>query len=71
MPATVDLPLAVLSLVACLHVLGEHRAVSLLGRPRSRRERWRAASFYAGLLVILAALASPIDTLAEKLFWCT
>jgi cytochrome c oxidase assembly factor CtaG len=43
--------------------------VRLLGRPRSRRERWRAASFYAGLLVILAALASPIDTLAEKLFW--
>ena len=69
MPAAVDLPLAVLSLVACLHVLGEHRAVRLLRRPRSRRERWRAASFYAGLLVILAALASPIDTLAEKLFW--
>jgi cytochrome c oxidase assembly factor CtaG len=69
MPASVDLPLALLSLVGCLHVLGEHRAVRLLGRPRSRRERWRAASFYAGLLVILAALASPIDTLAEKLFW--
>jgi cytochrome c oxidase assembly factor CtaG len=69
MPSAVDLPLAVLSLVGCLHVLGEHRAVRLLGRPRSRRERWRAASFYAGLLVILAALASPIDTLAEKLFW--
>jgi putative membrane protein len=69
MPSAVDLPLAVLSLVACLHVLGEHRAVALLGRPRSRRERWRAASFYTGLLVILAALASPIDTLAEKLFW--
>jgi cytochrome c oxidase assembly factor CtaG len=69
MPAAVDLPLAVLSLLACLHLLGEHRAVRLLGRPRSSRERWRAASFYAGLLVILAALASPIDTLAEKLFW--
>jgi putative membrane protein len=69
MPAAVDLPLAVLSLLACLHVLGEHRAVRLLGRPRSRRDRWRAASFYAGLLVVLAALASPIDTLAEKLFW--
>jgi len=69
MPAAVDLPLAVLSLLACLHVLGEHRAVRLLGRPRSRRERWRAASFYAGLVVILGALATPIDTLAEKLFW--
>jgi putative membrane protein len=69
MPASVDLPLALLSLLGCLHVLGEHRAVRLLARPRSRRERWRAVSFYAGLLVILAALASPIDTLAEKLFW--
>jgi len=67
--SAVDLPLAVLSLLACLHLLGEHRAVRLLQRPRSRRERWRAVSFYAGLLVILAALASPIDTLAEKLFW--
>jgi putative membrane protein len=69
MPASVDLPLALLSLVGCLHVLGEHRAVRLLGRPRSRRDRWRAASFYCGLLVILAALATPIDTLSEKLFW--
>lgn len=69
MPASVDLPLAFLSLFACLHVLGEHRAVRLLGRPRSRTERWRAASFYAGLVVILGALASPIDTQAEKLFW--
>jgi cytochrome c oxidase assembly factor CtaG len=67
--SAVDLPLAVLSLLACLHLLGEHRAVRVLQRPRSRRERWRAVSFYAGLLVILAALASPIDTLAEKLFW--
>jgi putative membrane protein len=69
MPAAIDLPLAVLSLLACLHLLGEHRAVRLLGRPRSRRDRWRSASFYAGLIVILGALASPIDTLAEKLFW--
>jgi putative membrane protein len=67
--SAVDLPLAVLSLLACLHLLGEHRAVRVLRRPRSRRERWRAVSFYAGLLVVLAALASPIDTLAEKLFW--
>jgi putative membrane protein len=69
MPVAVDLPLALVSLFGALHVLGEHRATRLLGRPRSHRERWRAASFYAGLLVILAALASPIDTLSEKLFW--
>jgi cytochrome c oxidase assembly factor CtaG len=69
MPTAVDLPLALVSIFGALHVLGEHRAVRLLGRPRSRREHWRAAAFYAGLLVILGALASPIDSLAEKLFW--
>jgi len=69
MPAAVDLPLALISLFGALHVLGEQRATRLLGRRRSRQERWRAASFYAGLLVILVALASPIDSLSEKLFW--
>jgi cytochrome c oxidase assembly factor CtaG len=69
MPAGVDVPLALVSLFGALHVLGEHRAVRLLARPRNRRERWRAASFYAGLAVILAALATPIDSLSEKLFW--
>jgi putative membrane protein len=33
------------------------------GRPVSR---WRAAAFAAGLLVVLAALVSPIDTIAEE-----
>ena len=69
MPAAVDVPLALISLFGALHVLGEHRAVRLLGRPRSRQERVRAAYFYAGLVVILIALASPIDSLADKLFW--
>jgi cytochrome c oxidase assembly factor CtaG len=69
MPAAVDIPLALVSLVGVLHVLGEQRATRLLRRPRSRRERWRAASFYAGLAAILAALATPIDTLSERLLW--
>jgi cytochrome c oxidase assembly factor CtaG len=69
MPAAVDVPLAFISLFGVLHVLGEQRATRLLGRPRSREEHWRAASFYAALVVILVALASPIDTLADKLFW--
>jgi cytochrome c oxidase assembly factor CtaG len=69
MPAAVDVPLALISLFGALHVLGEHRATQLLGRPRSRQERIRAWYFYSGLIVILIALASPIDTLADKLFW--
>lgn len=69
MPAAVDVPLALISLFGALHVLGEQRATRLLGRPRSRQERIRAWYFYSGLVVILIALASPIDTLADKLFW--
>jgi putative membrane protein len=52
-----------------LHVLGERRAVALTGRPRTRRDRTRALFFYAGLLTILIALQSPLDALADELFW--
>jgi cytochrome c oxidase assembly factor CtaG len=38
-------------------------------RPRARRARWRAASFYAGLATIVVALEGPIDSYAAKLFW--
>jgi cytochrome c oxidase assembly factor CtaG len=69
MPAAADLPLAIVSLFAALHVLGEQRTARMLGRTRSREDRRRAGYFYVGLLVILGALVSPIDTLAEKLFW--
>jgi len=69
MPDSVAVPLVLVALFGALHALGERRAVRLLRRPRSRRERWRSASFYCGLLVIVGALASPIDTLADKLFW--
>ena len=68
MPAAV-LPLALCSLFAALHALGERRATRLLRRPRSSRDHWRAASYYAGLIVIAIALVGPIDTLALKLFW--
>ena len=69
MPVGAAVPLVLVLLAAVLHVLGERRATRLLGRPRSSRDRWRAASFYAGLATILAALVSPIDDLSEKLFW--
>jgi cytochrome c oxidase assembly factor CtaG len=58
----VDVPLVLVSLFGALYALGERRAVRVLRRPRSQRDRWRAASYYAGLVVILVALVSPIDS---------
>lgn len=63
------LPVALTLVAFVLHLLGEERAVVLTGRPRGRRARMRALSFYAGLLTIVIALESPLDALADKLFW--
>jgi putative membrane protein len=63
------LPLGLTWAALAWHVLGERRAAVLTGRPRDRRARTRAALFYAGLLTIFVALATPIDALAEKLLW--
>jgi len=63
------LPTALTLVAFALHVLGERRAVTLTGRRRDRAERRRALTFYAGLLAVLVALQSPIDSLADKLFW--
>jgi putative membrane protein len=38
-------------------------------RPPRAADRWRAAAFFAGLAAILAALDSPLDELADELFW--
>jgi putative membrane protein len=64
-----DLPLILTTAAFGLHLLGERMAAIVTGRPRSRAARLRALSFYAGLLVVIVALAGPIDSLAEKLFW--
>lgn len=63
------LPLGLLWLALALHLLGERRAVVITGRPRDRSARTRALMFYAGLLTIFVALASPIETLAKQLLW--
>jgi putative membrane protein len=61
---------SILCIVAfVLHVLGERRAVVLTGRPRDRQARWRSVSFYAGLITVLIALQSPLDSLSDSLFW--
>jgi putative membrane protein len=68
--STLDgLPLILVGVSFMLHLLGERRAAILLGRPRSRKARWRAFSFYCGLAAIVVALAPPVDTLAPKLLW--
>jgi putative membrane protein len=41
----------------------------VIGGIRHRSDRWRSASFWAGLLTILVALQSPIEMLARQLFW--
>jgi putative membrane protein len=64
-----SLPLGLTWAAFWLHLLGEHVAVRRTGRPRSRLARRRALAFYAGLLAIVAAIATPIETLSKQLLW--
>ena len=64
-----QLPLLLVCIALGLHALGERRAVVKLRRPRSREARWRAVSFYAGLVVVLVALEGPIDDDSATLLW--
>jgi cytochrome c oxidase assembly factor CtaG len=55
-------------------VLGAAWLYWLGGRPAGRRasssaSRWRTAAFLAGLATIVVAIASPVHTAAEDLFW--
>jgi cytochrome c oxidase assembly factor CtaG len=56
---------------ALLWVIGAAVLYRLGGRRRRRPagEAWRTAAFVAGLLAIVIALDSPIDSLADELFW--
>jgi putative membrane protein len=64
-----SLPLGLTWAAFWLHLLGEHVAVRRTGRPRSRLARRRSLAFYAGLLAIVAAIATPIETLSKQLLW--
>jgi cytochrome c oxidase assembly factor CtaG len=62
---SLQVPLSVIA-VGVLYALG---GIGLVGPARHRnRDRWRAASFYGGLVVLLVALDSPIDSLADRSF---
>ena len=63
------LPITLTCAAVVLHLIGERRAAIITGRPRDRAARTRSLCFYAGLLTVLIALATPLDALAEQLFW--
>jgi len=64
-----QLPLLLVCLAFVLHVLGERRAARRLRRRRDAIARWRAASYYVALALIVVALEGPVDDLAPKLLW--
>jgi len=56
---------------ALLWVLGAALLYWLGGRGRKGRsgDAWRTLSFVGGLVAIVVALDSPVDTVADELFW--
>jgi putative membrane protein len=62
-----DAPLVLTIDLGILYWLGNRRT-SASARTAVER-RWRHASFYAGLVVLAIALASPLERLSAQLFW--
>jgi putative membrane protein len=64
---SLDPPLVLVVDLAILYWIGDRRTVT----PERTRvaQRWRSACFYAALVVLAIALASPIEPLSEQLFW--
>jgi putative membrane protein len=62
-----DPPLVLVIDLAIFYWIGNRRTVT----PERKRvaQRWRGACFYASLVVLAIALASPIEILSEQLFW--
>jgi putative membrane protein len=60
---SIQLPLAYVAIASMLYWVGGR------GYRRGDRQPLRAASFAAGMVTIVIALESPIDTYAEQLFW--
>src|SRR5438034_11317300 len=65
-PWTSDPALVWVVAAGALYAIGSRR---LTRAGPTATQRWRAASFAAGLAAILLALDSPIDDLADKLLW--
>lgn len=62
-----DPPVWLVGALAILYWVGARRTVT----PARKRvaQRWRLGCFVASLLVLLIALASPIDGISDELFW--
>ena len=64
---SLDPPLVLVLDLAILYWIGDRRTVT---PPRTRgAQRWRGGCFYAAMVVLAVALASPIEPLSEQLFW--
>ncbi len=64
---SLDPPVALVVGFAILYWLSNRRTIASPRTAVARRRRH--ASFYAGIAVVLIALASPLDALSEQLFW--
>jgi putative membrane protein len=62
-----DPPLVLVIDLAVFYWVGSRRTLT----PQRKRvtQRWRSACFYAALVVLAIALASPIELLSAQLFW--
>jgi cytochrome c oxidase assembly factor CtaG len=64
---SLDPSIATTALLAALYALGSSRTVTPARTVRS--QRLRDGAFYGSVAVLVLALASPIDTYADRLFW--
>jgi putative membrane protein len=62
-------PLIGAMLAAVLHAPGTRRQLRVTSAARLASLKWRTGAFYAALATVVAALDSPIDDLATRLFW--
>jgi putative membrane protein len=64
---SLDPPLVLVIAIAIVYELGDRRTTTPLRSGAARRRQ--SACFFGGLAVIAIALASPLDTLSQQLFW--
>jgi putative membrane protein len=64
---SLDPPLVLVLVFAALYAIGDRRTAAPARTKQARR--LQRTSFYAGLAVLVIALASPLDALSEQLFW--
>ena len=64
---SLDPAVATTALLAFLYALGSSRTVTPARAVRAQRVR--DGAFYAAVAVLVVALASPVDTYSDKLFW--